>query len=144
MILICRFRRSLATAQTNRFALRLARDNARKGQIVRFAGVYAYRTLVVLLQTEDVNEWSTGILSATGRIRCGEPVWQPGVSPGWEILIGRQDARRPHSQDGYAPQDSDAGQHQQLPKRQTEQQGGKNHENDADGLETKALSDGRN
>src|SRR6476659_3673391 len=28
------------------------------------------------------DEWSTGILSATGRIRCGEPVWQPGVSPG--------------------------------------------------------------
>ena len=60
------------------------------------------------------------------------------------ILIDRQDARRPHSQDGYAPQDSDAGQHQQLPKRQTEQQSGKNHENDANGLETKALSDGRN
>ena len=39
---------------------------------------------------------------------------------------------------------SDAGQHQQLPKRQAEQQGGKNHENDANGLETKALSDGRN
>jgi hypothetical protein len=67
-----------------------------------------------------------------------------GVSPGWEILIGRQDARRPHSQDGYAPQDSDAGQHQQLPKRKAEQQKGKNHENDANGLETKALSDGRN
>ena len=30
MILICRFRRPLATAQTNRFALRLARDSARK------------------------------------------------------------------------------------------------------------------
>ena len=67
-----------------------------------------------------------------------------GFSVGWEILIGRQDARRPHSQDGYAPQDSDAGQqHQQLPKRQAEQQEGKNHESDANGLETKALSDGR-
>ena len=31
MILICRFRRPLATAQTNRFALRLARDSARRG-----------------------------------------------------------------------------------------------------------------
>ena len=30
MILSCRFRRSLATAQTNRFALRLARDSARR------------------------------------------------------------------------------------------------------------------
>jgi hypothetical protein len=71
---------------------------------------------------------------------CG----QSGVSPGWEILIGRQDACRPHSQDGYTPQDSGAGQkHEQLPKRQTEQQEGKNHESDADGLETKTLSDGR-
>src|SRR5213078_4251286 len=49
MILICRFRRSLATAQTNRFALRLARDSAQTGQIVRLAGVYANGTLVVLL-----------------------------------------------------------------------------------------------
>src|SRR6478672_11443537 len=49
----------------------------------------------------------------------------------------------PTAQDGYAPQDSDAGQHQQLPKRQAEQQGGKNHENDANGLETKALPDRR-
>jgi hypothetical protein len=32
-----------------------------------------------------------------------------GFSAGWEILVGRQDARRPHSQDGYAPKDSDAG-----------------------------------
>ena len=40
---------------------------------------------------------------------------------------------------------SDAGQqHQQLPKRQAEQQEGKDHESDANGLETKALSDGRN
>jgi hypothetical protein len=62
----------------------------------------------------------------------------------FRILIGRQDARRPHSQDGCAPQDSDAGQHEQLPKRQAEQQEGKNHENDANGLETKPLPDGRN
>ena len=39
---------------------------------------------------------------------------------------------------------SDAGQPQQLPKRQAEQQAGKNHKNDAHGLETKPLSDGRN
>ena len=88
-----------------------------------------------------------------------DSLWRTCVSTGrlaWlRILIGRlatgrvrptggQDARRPHSQDGCAPQDSDAGQQQQLPKRQAEQQGGKNHENDADGPETKALSDGRN
>src|SRR6266480_3592009 len=35
MILICRFRRSLATAQTNRFALRLARDSAPSGTLSR-------------------------------------------------------------------------------------------------------------
>jgi hypothetical protein len=40
--------------------------------------------------------------------------------------------------------DLDARQSEQLPKRQAEQQGGKNHEKDANGLETKALSDGRN
>jgi hypothetical protein len=77
-----------------------------------------------------------------------DSLWRTCVAIGrlaWlRILIGRQDARRPHSQDGCAPQDSDAGQRQQLPKRQAEQQGGKNHENDANGLETKALSDGRN
>ena len=68
-----------------------------------------------------------------------------GFAAGWEILIGRQDAGRPHRQDGYAPQDSDAGQqHQQLPKRQAEQEEGKNHESDANGLETKPLSDSRN
>ena len=66
-----------------------------------------------------------------------------GRLAGLRILIGRQDARRPHTQEGCAPQGSDAGQHQQLPKRQAEQQGGNNHENDANGLETKALSDGR-
>ena len=49
MILICRFRRSLATAQTNRFALRLARNSAKTGHIVPLAGVYANGTLVVLL-----------------------------------------------------------------------------------------------
>jgi glutamate-1-semialdehyde aminotransferase len=48
MILICRFRRPLANAQTNRFALRLARDSAQREQIVQLAGVYAYWTLVVL------------------------------------------------------------------------------------------------
>ena len=60
------------------------------------------------------------------------------------ILIGRQDARWPHSQDGCAPQDLDAGQQQQSPKRQAEQQPGKNHEEDPHGFETKALSDRRN
>ena len=49
MILICGFRRSLATAKTNRFALRLTRDSAHRGQIVRLAGIYANGTLVVLL-----------------------------------------------------------------------------------------------
>src|SRR4029453_2215075 len=39
---------------------------------------------------------------------------------------------------------SDAGQHQQLPKRQAEQQGSKNHEDDPHGFKPKALSDGRN
>lgn len=40
--------------------------------------------------------------------------------------------------------DSGAGQqHEQLPKRQAEQQESKNHESDANGLETKTLSDGR-
>ena len=77
-----------------------------------------------------------------------DSLWRTCVSTGrfaWlRILIGRQDARRPHSQDGCAPRESDAGQRQQLPKRQAEQQGGKNHENDANGLETKALSDRRN
>src|SRR6476620_8963923 len=43
----------------------------------------------------------------------------------------------------WQARDSDAAQHQQLPKRQAEQQGGKHHENDANGLETKALSDRR-
>jgi hypothetical protein len=142
--LICRFRRPLVNAQTNRYALRLARDSAQREQIVRRAGVYVNRTLVVLLRptlpilatTTGRNVWRVGAQASC----CG----QSGVSPGWEILIGRQDARRPHSQDGYAPQDSDAGQqHQQLPKRQAEQQEGKNHESDANGLETKALSDRR-
>jgi len=32
---------------------------------------------------------STGILSATGRIRCGEPVGQPGVSPGYCVSAGK-------------------------------------------------------
>src|SRR5438128_3410027 len=36
MILIWRFRRSLATAQTNRFALRLARDSAQRGTLCRW------------------------------------------------------------------------------------------------------------
>ena len=43
------FRPSLATAQTNRFALRLARNSAKTGHIVPLAGVYANGTLVVLL-----------------------------------------------------------------------------------------------
>jgi hypothetical protein len=38
---------------------------------------------------------------------------------------------------------SDAGQHDQLQQRQAEQQGCENHENDANGLEMKALSNGR-
>jgi len=38
----------------------------------------------------------------------------------------------------------DAGQPQQLPKRQTKQQPRKNHEHNANGLETEALSDGGN
>jgi hypothetical protein len=59
------------------------------------------------------------------------------------ILIGRQDARRPHSQDGCAPQESDTGQRQQLPKRKAEQQERQNHKNDANSFETKALSDRR-
>jgi protein ImuB len=42
----------------------------------------------------------TGFQSATGRIRRGEPVGEAGVSS-CEVL-GRQDARRPHSQDGRA------------------------------------------
>ena len=47
------------------------------------AGVYAYRTLVVLLLEVTLSEWSTGIL----------PVWQPGVSPGLEFLsAGRMPA----------------------------------------------------
>ena len=47
MILICRFRRSLVNAQTNRFALRL-RETVPGEESVRLAGVYAYWTLVVL------------------------------------------------------------------------------------------------
>ena len=43
MILICRFRRPLASAQTNRFALRFARDSAQRGQILRARrSFYAY------------------------------------------------------------------------------------------------------
>ena len=51
-----------------------------------------------------------------------DSLWRTYVATGclaWlRILIGRQDARRPHSQDGCATQDSDARQRQQLPKRQ--------------------------
>jgi hypothetical protein len=93
-----------------------------------------YKTLVLRLWAEHADEWSTGIL----------PVWQTGRLAWLRILIGKQDARRPHSQDGCAPQDSDAGQHQQLPKRQAEQQEGKNHKGDACGFETKPLSNGGN
>jgi len=39
---------------------------------------------------------------------------------------------------------SDAGQHEQLPKRQAEQQAGKNHKHNANSFETEALSDGCN
>jgi hypothetical protein len=77
-----------------------------------------------------------------------DSLWRTCVATGrlaWlRILIGRQDARRPHSQDGCAPQDSDPGQREQLPKRQAEQQGSKNHENDPHGFKPKALSDGCN
>src|SRR3954462_5908965 len=48
MTLICRFRPSLATAQTNRFALRLARDSVQRGHTVPRSGIHANRTLVVL------------------------------------------------------------------------------------------------
>jgi hypothetical protein len=48
MILICRFRRPLATAQTNRFALRLARRQCPEKHIEPLAGIYANGTLVVL------------------------------------------------------------------------------------------------
>src|SRR3954469_18043719 len=49
MTLICRFRPSLATAQTNRFALRLARDSVQRGHTVPPSGIHANKTLVVLL-----------------------------------------------------------------------------------------------
>src|SRR3954453_2819357 len=49
MTLICRFRPSLATAQTNRFALRLARDSVERGHTVPPSGIHANSTLVVLL-----------------------------------------------------------------------------------------------
>src|SRR3954453_17903587 len=60
MTLICRFRPSLATAQTNRFALRLARDSVQRGHTVPVVAVYAYKTLVVLrlvalLSTEQLD-----------------------------------------------------------------------------------------
>jgi hypothetical protein len=47
MILICRFRRSLVNAQTNRFALRLARDSAHRGTLSRsraftYMGLWSY------------------------------------------------------------------------------------------------------
>jgi hypothetical protein len=48
MILICRFRRSLVTAQTNRFALRLARDSATEGILWRPRAFRRNGTLVVL------------------------------------------------------------------------------------------------
>jgi len=44
---------------------------------------------------------STGFQSATGRIRCGEPLRQAGVLACKRN--GRQDARLPNSQDGCAP-----------------------------------------
>src|SRR3954454_2728029 len=49
MTLMCRFRPSLATAQTNRFALRLARDSVQRGHTVPPSGIHANKTLVVLL-----------------------------------------------------------------------------------------------
>jgi hypothetical protein len=83
MILICRFRRSLATAQTNRFALRLARDSARGGTLSPSRAFTAMGLWSYYFWRAHLNEWSTGIL----------PVWQPGVSPGLEFLsAGRMPA----------------------------------------------------
>jgi hypothetical protein len=75
MILICRFRRSLATAQTNRFALRLARNSAKTGHILRLAGVCANGTLVVL---------------------AGPPVlWEPVLKPWAVSYTGEKEATSP-------------------------------------------------
>src|SRR5438046_1848646 len=94
MTLICRFRPSLATAQTNRFALRLARDSVERGHTVPSSDVHATRTLVVLL----LGSASRGPRAARNR----ERLWRQ--------------SNRPQSD---CP--SDAGQHQQLPKRHAEQ-----------------------
>src|SRR3954463_4903863 len=120
MTLICRFRPSLATAQTNRFALRLARDSVQRGHTVPPAGVHANRTLVVLLFGGSASRVQAGRATASG-------------------LGADRTSHTPHSE---CP--SHAGQHDQLQQRQAEQQACENHENDANEFETKSLSDGRN
>src|SRR3954451_5089107 len=117
MTLICRFRPSLATAQTNRFALRLARDSVERGHTVPPSGIHANRTLVVLLL------WAVH----GGPTRIASGLGADGTS------------HTPHSECA-----SHAGQHDELQQRQAEQQACENHENDANELETKSLSDGRN
>src|SRR3954470_17573941 len=116
MTLICRFRPSLATAQTNRFALRLARDSVERGHTVPPSGIHANRTLVVLLL------WAVH----GGPTRIASGLGADGTS------------HTPHSE---CP--SHAGQHDELQQRQAEQQACENHENDANEFETKSLSNGR-
>src|SRR5882724_3130607 len=74
MILICWFRRSLATAQTNRFALRLARDSAQRGRLCRSRaftpmGLWSYYFWEAHLSGAE----SVGYAFLSGiRFRCGQ------------------------------------------------------------------------
>jgi len=79
------------------------------------------------------------------RHRTSPSDWRTGCPPA--PLPNRRAGDCPpylYSQDGCAPQESDARQREQLPKRKAKQQAGQNHKHNADSFETKALSDRRN
>src|SRR5437870_1611954 len=103
MILIWRFRRSLATAQTNRFALRLARDSAQRGRLCRSRaftpmGLWSYYFWEAHLSGAE----SVGYAFLSGiRFRCGQHKQsQPRQA---KQQAGKNHKNDPHSLDTKAP-----------------------------------------